>query len=179
MVLTGLVVGVCLFVIFILSYTNIILYEVNPMSMQIRTFIFEKSIDSWKESPMFGWGTQRNIEVVGGMPNSPQHTIPALGTHSHYLSILYRYGLVGLTLFALIYWLVFREIYNPLRIQKKDQFWLLLLMYCGWAFSANMIHALFIEMDFDVILFFTIWLNWSLIFITRRILEKSPVNSCP
>jgi O-antigen ligase len=179
MVLTGLVVGVCLFVIFILSYTNTILYEVNPMSMQIRTFIFEKSIDSWKESPMFGWGTQRNIEVVGGMPNSPQHTIPALGTHSHYLSLLYRYGLVGLTLFALIYWLVFREIYNPLRTQEKDPFWLLLLMYCGWAFSANMIHALFIEMDFDVILFFIIWLNWALIFNARKSLEKSPVTSCP
>jgi O-antigen ligase len=174
MMLASLVVIVCLFVLFVISYRSTILNEVNPMSMQIRTFIFEKSIESWKESPLFGWGTQRNIEVVGGMPDSPQSTVPALGTHSHYLSLLYRYGLVGLLLFGLIYWFVFREIYKPLRIQEKDPFWQLLLMYCGWAFSANLIHALFIEMDFDVVLFFMIWLNWSLIFNARETLEKTP-----
>jgi O-antigen ligase len=143
--------------------------------MQVRTFIFEKSVESWKDSPLFGWGTQRNVEVVGGMPNSPQSTVPALGTHSHYLSLLYRYGLIGLALFGFIYWLIVREIYKPLLTKEKDWFWVLLLMYCGWAFSANMVHAIFIEMDFDVVLFFTIWLNWSLIFGARRILEKKLV----
>jgi O-antigen ligase len=173
-ILASLVVIVCLFVLFVFSYSNTIINEVNPMSMQIRTFIFEKSIESWKESPLFGWGTQRNIEVVGGMPDSPQSTVPALGTHSHYLSLLYRYGLVGLSLFLLIYWLIFREIYKPLHTQEKDPFWVFLLMYCGWAFAANMIHAVFIEMDFDVVLFFMIWLNWSLIFSARRVLEEKP-----
>jgi len=172
MILAGLVAGVCVFVLFVFSYRNTIVNEVNPMSMQIRTFIFEQSIDSWKESPLFGWGTQRNVEVVGGMPNSPQSTVPALGTHSHYLSLLYRYGLIGLVLFGFIYWLVFLEIFKPLRTQNKNPFWLFLLMYCGWAFAANMVHAVFIEMDFDVILFLTIWLNWSLIFSARSIIEK-------
>lgn len=172
MILIGLIIVVCVFVIFVFSYLNTVLNEVNPMSIQIRTFILEKSIESWKESPLFGWGSQRNIEVVGGMPNAPQSTVPALGTHSYYLSLLYRYGLIGLLLFAIIYGLIFREIYKPLRTSESDPFWLLLLVYCGWAFSANMIHALFIEMDFDVVLLFIIWLNWSLVYNARKILKK-------
>ena len=168
-----LVLGMCLFVLFGSS----LIKKINPESANIRKFIVVKSIESWKESPLFGWGTQRNIDVAGGWEDRPFKIIPALGSHSQFLSLLYRYGLVGLALFLLIYAAVFRELTRAAKDPPRDVFWRDLIRFCGWAFAANLIHSVFIDMDFDVVVLFMIWMNWALILKVRTMSKQERETS--
>ena len=143
------------------------LLESKSWSTSVRSLIFEKSIESWKEKPVFGWGTDRNMEVVGESPR-----LPPLGSHFYYLTILYRYGLAGLILFAAIIGMILREIGKVSQLAGRAPFAGRLGLYAAWAFFMILIQAAFIVMDYDVVVLFLMWLNWGIIVAVRIMLEK-------
>jgi len=172
--------GIALLILSILAFSifgNSFIDKINPKSAEIRNFILVKSIESWKKRPIFGWGTQRNIDAVGGWENRPFKIIPALGSHSQFLSLLYRYGLFGLTVFLLIYAILIRELNRTAKDPPKEKFWRDLSLFCGWAFAANLIHGIFIDMDFDVVVLFMLWMNWAFILLPRKLAEKGEKES--
>jgi O-antigen ligase len=144
------------------------LLEAKSWSNTVRSLIFEKSIESWKEKPVFGWGTDRNMEVVGESPR-----LPPLGSHFYYLTILYRYGLVGLILFAAIIGMMLKEIGKISRLAGPAPFPGQLGLYASWAFFMIFVQAAFIVMDFDVVVLFLMWMNWGIIVAIRIRLEKA------
>jgi len=143
------------------------LLESKSSSTTSRTFIYEKTIESWKESPVFGWGTNRNMEVMGEAPR-----LPPLGSHSYLLTILYNHGFVGLILFSLIIGMIFGEIHKITVLVRDDEFLGKLGLFAGWAFFMNLVQAIFNIMDHDVVVLFLIWMNWGLIVAIRIMLEK-------
>jgi hypothetical protein len=132
-----------------------------------RIFIYKKTIESWRGSPIFGWGTERNMAVVGESPKRPP-----LGSHSYYLAILYRYGLVGLILFAVIIGMLFKEIKKIRILAGNNTFLGKLGRYAGWAFVMIIIQSIFVVMDFDIVVLFLIWTTWGIIVAIRIMLEK-------
>ncbi len=143
------------------------LLELKSRSTSTRMLIYEKTIESWKENPIFGWGTHRNMEVVGESPK-----LPPLGSHSYFLAILYRYGIFGSILFSIIIILILRDIQKISILRGNDPFLGKLGLYAGMAFFMNLIQWVFIVMDYDVILLFLIWMNWGIIVGIRMKLEK-------
>jgi len=164
---------VLLSIIIISHYSEIIL-ELKSGSTRTRMLIYSKTLESWKESPIFGFGTQRNMEVVG-----ESSRVPPLGSHSTYLNLLYKYGLIGLILYLLIYVVVFKEIKRIVTPNNDDLFLRKFGMYAGWAFMGNAIQAIFIVMDFDVVVIFLIWINWAMIVATRMMLERKELYTDP
>jgi O-antigen ligase len=141
--------------------------QIKPMSIQARTTILKYTLHSWSESPIFGWGTQRNMEVVG-----ESSSLPPLGSHSTFLSLLYRYGLSGFILFLGILIFLFLELKGSFYDSPIDSFWLDFNTVCGWVFFANLVQAFLTVMDYDVVILFLIWMNWGFILVARRMLSK-------
>lgn len=139
--------------------------QIKPLSVKDRTTILKSTLHSWSESPIFGWGTQRNMEVVGELSS-----LPPLGSHSTYLSFLYRYGLSGFILFLGILVFLFLELNRPFRVSHTETFWMDFTTVCGWVFFGNLVQAIFTVMDYDVVILFLIWMNWGFILVARRML---------
>jgi hypothetical protein len=158
---------VCVLLVFLFFLVEPV-FQSKSTSTSVRLFIYEKTIESWKESPLFGWGTPRNI-IVDGEP-SKKH--PPLGSHSQFLAVLYRYGLVGFILYGTILGLVFREVRKISRLARNDGILGNLGVSAGWAFFLNLVHQVFIVMDFDIIVLYLIWMNWGIIVAVRTMLEK-------
>jgi len=144
--------------------------ESKSTSTSVRMLIYEKTFESWKESPIFGWGTPRNIIIKG----EASEKLPPLGSHSQFLAVLYRYGLVGFILYCTILGLVFREVRRISRLARNDDWLGKLGFYAGWAFFLNFVHSIFIVMDFDIIVLYLMWMNWGIIVAVRTMLEKTP-----
>ncbi len=163
--LTVTVVVLVIFLILIIAINT--MTQIKPLSVKARTTILKNTIQSWKESPVFGWGTQRNMEVIG--ETSP---IPPLGSHSTYLSFLYRYGLSGFILYIAMIVVLFTELKRSQLSSRPDSFWKNFSTICGWIFFGNLVQAIFIVMDYDVVILLLIWMNWGFILVARRMLEK-------
>jgi len=133
--------------------------DIKPRSDTTRILIFQKSIESLRESPVFGWGTQRNMEVVDLNPE-----IKPLGSHSTYLAYLYRYGLSGFLIFALIYALVFMRAIHLSDRRMNSRYYADLGLFAGWAFVNNVVQSMVTVMDYDVSILLLIWMIWGLLF---------------
>lgn len=66
-------------------------------SPESRMTMHRTTLTGFLERPIFGWGTERSIAGV-----SDSFIYPA-GSHSYYLGVMYRHGIVGLACFALIW----------------------------------------------------------------------------
>lgn len=132
--------------------------DIKPQSDVTRMLILQKSIESLRESPVFGWGTQRNMQVVDLDPE-----IKPLGSHSTYLAYLYRYGLSGLLIFTFLYAVVFIQAVRWPARRGLSPYQTDLGLFAGWAFVNNAIQSLVTVMDYDVSILFLIWLIWGLL----------------
>jgi O-Antigen ligase len=163
-----IIISLILLILLFLSVLREPVLVAKSSSSASRILIYQKTIESWRGSPVFGWGTERNMAVVGESPKRPP-----LGSHSYYLAILYRYGLVGLILFSVIIGLLFKEIKKIRILAANNTFLGKLGRYAGWAFVMIIIQSIFIVMDFDIVLLFLIWTTWGIIVAIRKMLEKN------
>lgn len=119
-----------------------------------RLNILTYSLISWRERPIFGWGSPREMAPYGFPP-----AYPRLGSHSQFLSVLYRTGIVGMFFYVwllMTLWLRFRE------IPSGDWRWGF-RPFLLWAFTANLLHSVFTQLDIDLLLLFFVWQLWAII----------------
>ncbi|MDI6703412.1 MAG: O-antigen ligase family protein [bacterium] len=121
-----------------------------------RIILYKATIESWKERPLFGWGTQRHIE---------DSFYPA-GSHSTYFAILYQQGIVGLIIFLLILGSIYTEVRRVKRLEDRTMKGL--IDFLAWGFMVSFISGISECMDLDVINLHVIWLIWSLIIVLSR-----------
>lgn len=108
---------------------------------------------SWRERPLFGWGTPREMSLYG-FPKG----YPRLGSHSQFLSVLYRTGIVGLFVYL---WLQVR-LWRRLQSYPTADWRLGLRAYLMWAFVANLTHSIFTQLDIGLIFLFFVWQLWGI-----------------
>jgi len=128
--------------------------------------IYTDTLNSWKESPFFGWGAQRDIEAK--YQPTGYHS---MGSHSTYLGILYQHGIFALIIYLLIIFYLFKKIFNLVKTESSP-FLKNFGIYAGLALFMNLIHSAVTGMDLDVTTFHLIWLNWGFIIAASRLSEK-------
>ena len=73
-------------------------------SLDPRVALYDETLRRWLERPLIGWGTEVDWDPSASSEISVQEidpaAIPPLGSHSHYLGMLFKQGLIGLALFA-------------------------------------------------------------------------------
>jgi O-antigen ligase len=153
--ITLILVSAVLFAFFFLSLIGggaleELLKRGRPGSYVLRSRIYQVTMDSWRERPIVGWGTQRRL------PELPPDKAPG-GTHSEYMAYLYRYGLIGLLLHLGVYagvWLALIPCWlSKSTTQDKDDF-LITCVIGLFAFHLNgVVHGL----DWDVTIPLVLW----------------------
>lgn len=114
-----------------------------------RVKIYQSTIAGFWQRPILGWGTERDIP---GLP------YPA-GSHSYYLGVLYRYGLVGLLAMLIVVWSCWKEL-SWLRIPVHGPNVALvssLQKYVQWSLTAVLINGFTDAWDLDSVTFVLIW----------------------
>jgi len=124
-----------------------------------RMTIYQATFKSWLERPLLGWGTQRTPTVAGLSSN-----YPPLGSHSTYVAILYRHGLVGFAVFVWMILMVIGRLYRRGISRPAQEF----IYFARWAIIGNLLHVILLEVDLDATLLATMWLVWGLAFIATR-----------
>lgn len=135
------------------------LITARGQSHRTRATVYAATLESWRDRPVFGWGTQRSPRVAGLSSN-----YPPLGSHSTYGAILYRHGIVGL----LVYLAMMLSIYGRFRRRNLSADRTRFLVYARWAFVGNVAHAILLEVDLDATLLMTMWLLWALVILATN-----------
>lgn len=99
-----------------------------------RLWMWQHGLQKWSERPWIGWGVRAGGELL------QEHPKPFLrhfrDYHNIEVSLLTRFGLVGLTLFGTFFFLLFRELYRSYvrGLLECSEYWFLLsvlLLYLG------------------------------------------------
>ena len=135
---------------------DLVLYSRGEGSANTRGKIYVQTFNSFLESPIFGWGTERDVKGLAY----------PLGSHSYYLGTLYKQGIVGFTLFIAIVVLLWNKLKvkvfvdnNFTRFFKYGQF--LMLVYIMNSFTD--------VLDLDATTMMFLWMILSLLIIAKRI----------
>ena len=129
-------------------------------SLSGRLFVYQHTLAQWLKRPFLGWGTERDI--VG-------FAFPA-GSHSYYLGILYKHGIVGLAVFIMGAVTIWRDTNpNKLLIESKQIFRHehLLLGYGRWVLIVLAIVSLTEVLDLDMMAFMFVWFYLSVLLIVN------------
>ena len=131
------------------------LYARGEGTVVSRLSIYGNTLEDFLRRPLWGWGTERDIEGI---------KIP-LGSHSFYLALLYRFGLAGFSIYCFILlkiWVSLVGIRKPIEGADADGF----LRYVKWVVLAGFLDGLFTVplLDINTLMFFWIpvilGLNW-------------------
>jgi O-antigen ligase len=140
-------------------------------STEHRVTVYQYTIQGWLERPFFGWGTERDI---------PDFKFPA-GSHSYYLSILYRQGIFGLLVFILLLFSIWKTT-RPIRknefkiiFQKEINF----LEIGRWVFIVMVFDGLTTVPITDILTMTLLWLIISLLISTRDLCLRTNVKKIP
>lgn len=117
-------------------------------STNSRIFVYQQTLLGWLQRPFLGWGTERDI---------PGFPLPA-GSHSHYLGILYKQGLIGLILFLGMGIALWRQT-APQRAARAGcgRFQVDYLRYARWTFVTVALNAATDVLELDALTFIIIW----------------------
>jgi len=131
-----------------------------------RMQIYKVTFQSWMERPLFGWGTQRDL------PNLlPQNVAPA-GTHSNYIGILYRHGLVGLAVYIALLLAVWRRIFEGLGEETDNRLLKQFIELSVFAMLAVNVDEVARGLEWDATVLLLVWGYWGLIVAAHRLLRK-------
>ena len=139
-------------------------------SIESRWATYARTLESWKERPILGWGTSRIIEDLSFEFEVPIR-LKALGSHSTYLGYLYKQGIVGLSVYLWILWSIFREVRISRRLKSVDPEVHRFIGFAAWGFISTAIQGTLNMGDLDLISLHVTWLNWGLIVAASRILR--------
>ena len=128
----------------LLDFANMILNSRGEGSKMTRIQIYINSIESLKQHFIIGWGTQRDV---------PGMYYP-LGSHSFYLGILYKHGILGLSSFLYFLALAWKKIKVNHMKHSNDEI-LILLNYGRVMMFVLLINGITDEFDLDsTVMFF-------------------------
>ena len=118
-------------------------------STEARQMIYEKTLEHIQERPVLGWGTYRKI------PGDPLW--PYLGSHSTYLSIMYRLGLLGMVPFIMIILLLAHKANWVRRRTQNLKLWLL-SNYMISIIVMISVHMTVLDIHDDIYALYIVWL---------------------
>lgn len=140
----------------------------GPGSFTNRFGVYEATLQGFLERPLFGWGTERDVEGL---------EIPA-GSHSEYLAALYRQGLLGLiALVGLLIttWRATRPLKGAAAAGPAGTF----LRYGRWFFVASLINSIMTDPTVDSTTFVMLWVLLALLVATSRLLHHENEHALP
>ena len=141
----------------------------GPGSLNARLQIYRETVAGIERRPLLGWGSERDIEGL---------RYPA-GSHSLYLGMLYRHGLIGLALFVAMLvatWRSSRPLAGTARghaIGPPERF----LLYGRWVFTALLVVGITTVPDVDATLYLIAWTLLAALVATRRLLDRADAAS--
>lgn len=133
----------------------------GPGSYTSRLTVYEYSLRGFLERPAFGWGTERDI---------PQSAYPA-GSHSEYVAVMYRQGLLGLIAFAGLLWSTWRfsrPVSDSRRTSEAGGF----LRYGRWLFVTALINSIAADPVIDTTVYVFLWLFLGLMVATSMTMRR-------
>ena len=99
-----------------LGVSDPILELVAARNVETRASLYEATLERWADRPLLGWGTEVDWIPTDQPAGTPQpnatptpppgsvdlDALPPLGSHSQYLGVLFKQGIVGLLLFVVV-----------------------------------------------------------------------------
>ena len=125
--------------------------------------VYEATIAGFLERPLFGWGTERDVEGLD---------LPA-GSHSEYFAALYRQGLLGLLSLLGLYWSVWRTT-QPIGPPAQPAG--ALLRYGRWFFVTAVVNSLLNDPNVDTTTFVLLWLFIALLVAAAQFMHDQPYD---
>ncbi|MBM4429820.1 MAG: O-antigen ligase family protein [Chloroflexi bacterium] len=127
-------------------------------------------LESWRQflqRPILGWGTVRE---AAGLSLPP-------GSHSTYLAILYRHGILGFLAFAATLWSLWVET-APVRAEPDERRTASpparLLRYGRWVFVVALFDGLTTVVSTDATVLTILWLIFATLIAARQLLDRVP-----
>lgn len=151
-----------------------LIYARGVGSPTSRLFIYQKTLEGFVERPIFGWGTERNIEDAGGF------RYPA-GSHSYYLGTLYKQGTVGFVLFIALLVTIWKDTTpikqtEPLRNERESRELNGFLRTTRWIIVSILIISVVSVIDLDATVMLFTWVVLALAISARKLLLSSPTT---
>lgn len=117
----------------------------GPGSFNDRFLVYQHTLDDLSQRPLLGWATERDI---------PDFYYPA-GSHSYYLGILYKHGLIGFGIFLALLGSLIKHIRIPsLRPRQLNHFAMVKFMqYSQWSIIAIAVNGFTDAVDLDTTTF--------------------------
>jgi len=143
-----------------------------------RLTIYRSTLEGFMQRPLLGWGTERTIVGV-----ADGFIYPA-GSHSYFLGVLYRHGVVGLAFFVMLWVAIWkttaREPSSPgssagARSSGPED---LMAVGRGIVVSA-LLMSLTLAFDLDASLMFVWWLIVGLLVAVKRVITAAAVREAP
>ena len=133
----------------------------GPGSYESRFGLYEATLAGFLERPIFGWGTERDIEGL---------SLPA-GSHSEYLAALYRQGLLGIIALAgmlISAWLDTRPPHGAAARTREGS----MLRYSRWFFVGALINNAMNDPAVDATAYVFMWAIIGLLVATARLMKE-------
>tara|TARA_B100001758_G_C18411122_1_gene615763 strand:- start:2494 stop:3795 length:1302 start_codon:yes stop_codon:yes gene_type:complete len=135
---------------------DLVLYSRGEGSTNTRIDIYIQTFNSFLERPFFGWGTERDVNGLAY----------PLGSHSYYLGTLYKQGIIGLTVFLLL----FISIWKCLKVRIFiDNNFTRFLKYGQFLMIVYFLNSFTDVLDLDATTMMFSWLIISLLIVGKRI----------
>lgn len=126
-----------------------------------RFAVYSSSIDGFLDRPLFGWGTERDI---------PGSEYPA-GSHSEFIAVLYRQGLLGILAFAGLLWSTWRYSRPVSELGRPTEAGAF-LRYGRWFFVTALVNSIAADPVIDTTVYVFLWLFLALLVATTQIMRK-------
>ena len=123
-------------------------------SNDARMIIYSETSKAIAERPFLGWGTYRKF------PGKPDW--PYLGSHSTYLSVVFRMGIVGLLTFLCILGVVFKFNYDSFVLCTNNDNVKCSAVFLG-TLSIILVHMIALDIQDDVYSSHLVWVTFGLI----------------
>jgi O-antigen ligase len=145
-----------------------VIYARGHGSADMRLLIYAESLKAVLQYP-FGYGTYRDIPSLG--PD-----VPPLGSHSQYISVVFKYGVLGLVAFLFFLLRVFQTWLRGLNAARArgDLAGFRFYAYTGWAFVGTTLHQAVVELSLDVTAYMVLVALWLAIAVRTSAYERAP-----
>lgn len=148
------------------------LYARGQGSVVSRTFIYQKTLEGLAERPVFGWGTERDID-------EDNFLYPA-GSHSTYLGTLYKQGSVGFLVLLALGWTLWQATSLrglPTRGGQERQTLRAFLATSRWVLLTAILIGFTSVLDLDATLMLHLWVVLACAVAARRLLTLPSLSS--